>query len=398
MEVAHRQLVNHLAESGALTPDWRSAFEAVHRGEFISETVWVEGDGGVMVPLRRADDPDSWLALAYADDAVVTQVDDGHPAADGTGRRISSSASMPTVVAQMLAHTDAQPGHRVLEIGTGTGYNAALLAHRVGAENVVTIEIDGVLAQTARCALKATGYDTVTVLTGDGAQGYPATGYPATTPFDRILSTAAVQHVPYSWVEQTRPGGLVITPWGTDYYNGGLLVLTVTDDRTAVGYIADKASFMTLRQQRSAHPGLTLTPHDDAQAAHTETDIHPADVANGHVAFDTCIAIAIRVPRCDMSYSPPELDNDGEGILWLVDYASGSWARLHHHPDHDGPYRVLQSGSRSLWDEVETSYRWWLDAGRPTADRWCFTVTPDGQHVQLANTPDRGVRWLGAGS
>ncbi|MGH3686163.1 MAG: hypothetical protein ACRDQY_09090 [Pseudonocardiaceae bacterium] len=78
-----------------------------------------------------------------------------------------------------------------------------------------------------------------------------------------------------------------------------------------------------------------------------------------------------------MSYAPPELDADGEGILWLVDALSTSWTRLHHYPDHDGPYRVLQSGSRSLWDEVHTSYRWWLDAGRPTADHWRFTITPE---------------------
>ena len=376
--LAHRQLVAHLTESGVLSADWRAAFETVPRAEFIPETVWVEGDGGVLVPLRRTQDPQRWCELAYADDAVITQVDDGQPAPDGTGRWISSSASMPTVVAQMLAHCAAAPGQRVLEIGTGTGYNAALLAQRLGAGNVVTIEIDNELAHTARNALKATGYDAVTVVTGDGAQGYP----PA-APFDRVLSTAAVHQVPYSWVDQTRPGGLVITPWGTDYYNGGLLVLTVTKERTATGSIIDKASFMTLRQQRFTQPELTLTADDDTHATHSHTDIHPAEIANGHVAFDACIALAILVPHCAMRYAPPELDAEGEGILWLVDARSGSWARLHHHPDRDGPYRVLQSGSRHLWDEVHTSYHWWLDAGRPTAERWRFTITPKGQHIQL---------------
>jgi len=384
VEEAQRRLVDQLVEDGALTPEWRPAFEAVHRAAFVPQTVWIEGNAGLLVPLHRIKDPDHWLELAYADDAVITQVDDGQPEPEDTGRRISSSASMPSVVAQMLAHTDVQPGHRVLEIGTGTGYNAALLAHRLGAENVVTIEIDSVLAETARHALRATGYGTVTVVTGDGAQGYPAEA-----PFDQILSTVAVQNVPHTWVEQTRPGGLVITPWGTEYYNGGLLVLTVTGDGTATGHIASKASFMTLRQQRFAHSGLTLTAKDDAQATVTETDIHPAEVANGDVAFDACIAIALRVPDCDMSYSLPELDEDGEGILWLVDYTSGSWARLHHHPDHDGPYRVLQFGSRRLWDEVEASYRWWCDAGCPSADRWRFTVAPDGQHAQLHAGPAR---------
>lgn len=377
-QVAHRQLVTYLIESGALSPEWRPVFEAVHRAGFIPETVWVEDDGGVLVPLRRTEDPQRWLDLTYADDAIITQVDDGHPAPEGTGARISSSASMPTVVAQMLTHCAAHPGQRVLEIGTGTGYNAALLAHRLGAGNVVTIEIDNDLAQRAREALSAAGYGAVTVVTGDGGQGYP----PA-APFDRVLSTAAVQQVPYHWVDQTRPGGLVITPWGTDYYNGGLLALTVTEERTAVGSIVDKASFMTLRQHRFTPPALTLTAEDDAHAACSYTDIHPAEIANGHIAFDACIALAIRVPHCAMSYAPPELDADGEGILWLIDTASGSWARLHHHPDRDGPYRILQSGPRHLWDEVQANYQWWLNAGRPTADRWRFTITPDCQHIQL---------------
>jgi protein-L-isoaspartate(D-aspartate) O-methyltransferase len=377
-QLAHRRLVEHLTESGALSAEWRPVFEAVHRAEFIPETVWVQGEGDVLVALRRSEDPRRWLELAYADDAVITQVDDGQVASDGTGRRISSSASMPTVVAQMLAHCTAQPGQRVLEIGTGTGYNAALVAHRLGAANVVTIEIDSDLAQAARFALKTAGYDAVTVVSGDGAQGYP----PA-APFDRVLSTAAIQQVPYSWVDQTRPGGLLITPWGTDYYNGGLLALTVTEEHTAVGSIIDKASYMTLRQQRFSRPKLTLTVQDDARADRSTTDIHPADIANGHVAFDACIALAIRVPQCAMNYAPPELDEEGEGILWLIDALSGSWARLHHHPDRDGPYRVLQSGSRRLWDEVHTSYHWWLDDGRPTADRWRFTITPEGQHIQL---------------
>jgi hypothetical protein len=138
----------------------------------------------------------------------------------------------------------------------------------------------------------------VTVITGDGASGHP----PA-APFDRVLSTAAVGQVPYAWVEQTRPGGLVLTPWGTDYYNGGLLALTVTAEHTAVGSIVDKASFMTLRQQHFIRPGLTLTAEDDAHTTHSTTEIHPAQIANGHVAFDACIALGIRVAHCAMSYA-----------------------------------------------------------------------------------------------
>jgi protein-L-isoaspartate O-methyltransferase len=120
---------------------------------FVPELVWcqdrdAEGDCD-LVPLRRDEDPLRWLELAYADDSVVTQVDEGRPAGEnGCGFEATSSASMPAVVAQMLTALEVEPGMRVLEIGTGTGYNAALLAHRLDASHVVSVEIDPAVAGT----------------------------------------------------------------------------------------------------------------------------------------------------------------------------------------------------------------------------------------------------------
>ena len=85
----------------------------------------------------------------------------------------TSSASGPVIVAVMLAALDAHEGHRVLEIGTGTGYNAALLTHRLGAEQVTSLEVDPDIATHAREALSDTGFGGVTVITGDGTHGYP---------------------------------------------------------------------------------------------------------------------------------------------------------------------------------------------------------------------------------
>ena len=83
------------------------------------------------------------------------------------------------------------------------------------------------------------------MVTADGAQGYPLRA-----PYDRVISTVAAPEVPHAWVAQTRPGGLVLTPWGTPYYPGGLLALTVHPDATATGRIVGPASFMELRAQR----------------------------------------------------------------------------------------------------------------------------------------------------
>lgn len=101
----------------------------------------------------------------------------------------------------------------------------------------------------------------------------------------------------------------------------------------------------------------------------------------GH--YDVCIAIGIRVPRCKRLYWPADEDSD-EAILWFLDPWSRSWASLHHVPDvASDTYTVRQLGPRRLWDEVETAYRWWCDAGSPTAEAWRFTVTSEGQHVEL---------------
>jgi protein-L-isoaspartate O-methyltransferase len=150
---------------------------------------------------------------------IVTQVDDGTPLdLDAVGDLSTSSASQPSYVFRMLAAIAVQPGMRVLEIGTGTGYTAALLSARLGDRNVTTIEVDEDVADDAKRALTRAGFRP-TVLLGDGARGYPPNAR-----YDRVIATCLVRAVPYAWVEQTLPGGLILTPWGTAYHPSGLLL------------------------------------------------------------------------------------------------------------------------------------------------------------------------------
>ncbi len=145
---------------------------AVPRHVFIPDMIW-RYRRNKLVPSRRSDDPDAWLRLAYGSGYVITQVDDGKPVGPGMiGWEVTSSAPEPGIIARMLAALDAEPGMTVCEIGTGTGYNAALLAAWLGAANIITIEVDDQVADQARRALNTAGYP-VTVVTGDGAQGYP---------------------------------------------------------------------------------------------------------------------------------------------------------------------------------------------------------------------------------
>ncbi len=379
-----RRLVDELSESDSLAPSWRASFLAVPRQLFIPNTIWREVGSGDLVPVRRSDDPDRWRDLVEGNDAVITQVDDGHPSRPGSAGWIpTSSASMPKMVAVMLKHLDVEPGHRVLEIGTGTGWNAALLAHRLGAEQVTSVEIAADLATHARKALSDAGFGAVAVITADGALGYPLAA-----PYDGVIATAACQNVPYAWVAQTRPGGRIVTPWGNPYFDGGLLTLTADSDGAASGHIVGKSSFMYLRDQRIPRGRLRDilgTAQQRAALATTWTDIHPHRVAG---RFDTRLAIGLQVPECKYIYSPYDADDEEDqrrGVVWFFDPWSRSWASLTHlAPDaSDDHFAIQQHGPRQLWDEIDAAYRWWLDAGSPGIDRWRFTVTPDGQHIEL---------------
>jgi len=239
---------------------------------------------------------------------------------------------------------------RVLEIGTGTGWNTALLAHRLGGNNVTSMEIDPAISTHARSALEAAGFGTVTMITGDGTLGHLDRA-----PYDRVLSTAAVYWVPYTWIAQTCPGGLVVTPWATDYHNGHLLALIVHSDGTATGRIVGQTAFMTVRNQRVPPVRISdiVTEDSEAQASERTSNRHP----RWYVAdYDTRTAIGVQVDHCRMRYTSPSPD-DADGILWFLDPWSGSWAAIHHRPSRPGPFRVRQYGSRRLFDEVSTAYQ-----------------------------------------
>jgi protein-L-isoaspartate(D-aspartate) O-methyltransferase len=225
------------------TDEWRAAFDATPRHLFIPDQALMSINGH-KIPIDRDADPGAWLDAVYRDVALIIQLDDG---ADHEPRQHTSSCSMPQVVLSMLTALETKPGQRVLEIGTGTGCSAALLAHRLGSQNVTSMEIDPGIAEQARANLAKVNRP-VTVITGEGVHGYPSRA-----PYDRIIATAAVLagQLPYEWIRQTVPGGMILTPWGTSFRNGELVSLIVQPDATAVGSIVDAVAFMRLRSQRT---------------------------------------------------------------------------------------------------------------------------------------------------
>ncbi|GAB2967785.1 hypothetical protein GCM10023080_033110 [Streptomyces pseudoechinosporeus] len=130
-------LADDLEASGQLTDlAWRKVFETVPRHPYVPEFWTLTGEGQRRV---TSADPD-WLDLVYTDDALATQLTDGVA---------TSSSTAPGLMLTMLQALDVADGHRVLEIATGTGYNAALLSERLGSHQVVSVEVDPVLARLA---------------------------------------------------------------------------------------------------------------------------------------------------------------------------------------------------------------------------------------------------------
>ncbi|CNF11466.1 type 11 methyltransferase [Mycobacterium tuberculosis] len=351
--------------------DWREVMRRVPRSRFTPPVVWVDLGPGPWARVDRDADPAEWDRVVALDQPLITQFEDG--AAEGEGLA-TSSLSMPTVVVEGLDQLDPYDHHRVLEVGTGSGWTAALLSERVGGTNVTTVEVDPALGMRAAERLKAFGCE-ARVVVGDGAEGWPPGA-----PFDRVHVTCAAPTIPYAWIRQTRPGGVIVVPYSPGFGFGALLRLDVLPDGTATGRFAGSADYMMLRSRRPAGGQA----HEWVQAARRDvrtsrTCIDPRALRYEPVSVD--VVVAALVPGVVSRYYEGE---DGSATLWVLDREDhrGSWASVDYEPGC-AEFEVEQAGTRSLCDEVEAAYAQWLAWGRPGISRFGVTVTTETQVVWL---------------
>ncbi len=381
-----RELVAGLAADGALTAGWRPVFEALPRAGFLPDVIWQHNvPTGDVEAVERAREPERWRAAAESGDPLVTQWDDGGHQGLEQGRVASSSASAPSVVAAMLTDLDVRSGQRILEVGTGTGWNAGLL-HRFGAGTVTTVEVDRALADAARAALERQGLGAVTVVCGDGFQGHPAGA-----PYDRVIATCGVHTIPAAWLEQCRPGGRIVVPWGTRFTRTEATVaLTVAaDGRTASGMFTALVQFMSLRAQRQDLPAygdyVTAESRENAEASTTVLTLGATLAGEWDISR---FVLGLLVPDCTVVFDAPQ---DGRQPVWLCSLGGDrSWACVLFREDEQ-PSTVYQYGGRRLWDEAEAAHAWWQEQGRPGLGRLGLTVDGHGRQHIWVDTPDHVV-------
>ncbi|MEU9453890.1 methyltransferase domain-containing protein [Streptomyces sp. NPDC048277] len=300
---ARGELVREIDAEGvwAGEPVWREAFEAVPRHLFVPY-YYVAGARGY--ERRWGESPDRaarerWVRGAYEDVPLATRLRDGE---------LLSSSSQPSLMARMLVELRVRDGDRVLEVGAGTGYNAALLARRLGDDDLVTtVDVEPEIVESARRHLAAAGYRPA-VVTGDGARGVPERA-----PFDRIIATCAVSAVPRAWADQCGAGARILTPMAT-----GLLALTVAGVGRAEGrFLPSAAYFVPLRGvERAVGPGdLGGVP---SQAVEDELFQFLVELTQGVLTPREAYAVWVREGMPGRERYGVTVDKEGEWV-WLDD-------------------------------------------------------------------------------
>jgi protein-L-isoaspartate(D-aspartate) O-methyltransferase len=352
------------------------------------------------------------LARAYADEAVAVQAVEGVT---------TSSASQPSMMAIMLAQLDLQPGHRVLEVGAGTGYNAALMTRIVGSRgHVVAVDIDAELVDGAARHLAAAGVSDVELVCGDGALGYPPG-----MPYDRIILTVGSGEVRPEWVAQLAPGGRLRLPLalrGTQLS----VALDLGTDGALRSASVHRCAFVRLRgvgavseAGTSVDGGVTVMPAEGtvrpelvraALSAPGGTRYLPGPLGAADLWDGFGMWLALTEPgACRLLARQADLDDPDPGgfpddlmpvrgcaasIGILADTAAGpGLAAVVLDPVADpgarGPWtvrvRAFGPAVDALTERLLAAAASWTDAGRPVPEDLRLTVVPRGVDVAAAD-------------
>lgn len=327
--------------------------------------------------------PDEPLERAYANDAIATKF---------AGDVSISSASQPAMVAEMLEQLALEPGMHVLEIGAGTGYNAALMRALVGPTGrVTTVDIDADITDAARAHLASVGMADIAVVTGDGAAGYPPNA-----PYDRIILTVNAGDIAPAWPAQLKPGGLLVLPLSIG--PAQFSIAFAKADGALQSRSLYPCSFMPLRGSMgdaatgartiTAAPGLRLmttnaAAHDAGRiAALLETP--PIARANAGVrhGWFSALAFALADTRQARVFAHVSSDDARYGFIGhgygIFDVAAGGGAviRLADAMDGTADMTTLIYGDAQTGAWLDRVFADWAARGVPHIQEYAVTALP----------------------
>jgi methyltransferase of ATP-grasp peptide maturase system len=376
-EPLRQELVQQLALDGLLSdPGWREAVAEIPRHWFTPGFYLDSGkttDQGLTVwdAVTAESDPGRWLPAIYSDQSLITQInEDEADWADPrprTGGAATSSSTLPSLVLRMWQDADLHDGQDVLEIGTGTGYSAALFSVRFDASHLTTVEVDQDRMGQAVDGLNRCRY-APRLAVADGLFGYAPYA-----PYDRIVAACSVRRIPGPWLRQTRPGGKILATLGgwLDGYARALVEIGPDGNGDGV-LLPGTISFMPARADTRPNFGnihqwaamLHASPARPAEVSPTpfrESSVH---------SFHSKFIAQLAVPYA-------QLTSDGTS-MYLVDAWSGSVAGLT--PDGDR-YTVREAGPDRLWSRVEDALSRWSDAGYPPPEEFRIGIRGGEQRI-----------------
>jgi protein-L-isoaspartate(D-aspartate) O-methyltransferase len=352
-------LVAALTDSGDLhDPAWAAAIAATPRHLLVTTAYQQQHDGS----WDKIDTTGPGLGLAYSLTTLVTEI-------DNDGSAISSSTK-PDLMVRMLETLDIHDGHRVLEIGTGTGYNAAVMCHRLGTRNVFSLDLNADLVATARKRLADIGYHPQ-LAARDGIDGWPQHA-----PYDRIIATCSVPRIPWTWAQQLATGGKLLADVTLGTGAGNLALLYRYHDRLEGRFTKRWAAFMALRHEGDTTPSRAPT----AETSHQRLTTTPAQPWNTdrEVWLLACLALPDHLRR---GYTlDPATRIPTAARLSAPD---GSWCEIDLTTSDNGSRQVREGGPTTLWAYVERAYQRWRQCNRPTWERFGLTITTDTQTIWL---------------
>lgn len=373
-------LVEALKSEGKLSsPLVEAAFKQVPRHLFIDHFFLLEThDRGVQwrqVQPTSVQNTDAWLRAVYANQPVVTAFDEYNTP--------TSSSSSPDAMALMLEELQLTPGMRVLEIGTGTGYNAALLAHIVGdPHKIFTVEIDTTLAHRAQRILDQVTGKGVTVYAGDGLSGY-APG----APYDRIIATGSYHKVPLDWLDQLQPGGILVMNLRGHF--GACAFLKIVKEGAkyiAHGTFLAGSDFMELRDAQVSSYRVTdlvaryLGRPTVEQRKFTCAEFDPS------LLWDHRLEFLLQLSFPEMYFTSVHVD---PMCPCLIDVASDTML-VFRPVERQGEWLVEIKGQEQLWNKVTQAYRGWVDTGRADLDAYRLEIDASGKQRVMFATKDGG--------